>query len=140
MARAFFTTPVARSRGQAIRGWAKSTSSSSVTCMATTCGNAHIKEPNSGTCANPDTLVSALPNSNAVNIALAKKAKIVTGSEMPPFFAGKLKANGGEPDGLDPRALRRQREGRRSDDRDGDRDAQQRPRSRLHWRRAGQER
>ena len=60
-------------------------------------GNAHIKEPNAGTCANPDALVSALPNSNAVNIALAKKAKIVTGSEMPPFFAGKLKANGGEP-------------------------------------------
>ena len=41
--------------------------------------------------------MSALPNSNTVNIALAKKAKIVTGSEMPPFFANKLKANGGEP-------------------------------------------
>ena len=53
-------------------------------------GNAHNKEPNSGTCAE-------LPNSNSVNIALAKKAKIVTGSEMPPFFAGKLKANGGDP-------------------------------------------
>jgi len=35
--------------------------------------------------------------SNTVNIALAKKAKIVTGSEMPPFFASKLKANGGNP-------------------------------------------
>ena len=41
--------------------------------------------------------VSAIPNSNAVNIALAKKSKIVTGSEMPPFFAAKLKANGGDP-------------------------------------------
>jgi len=41
--------------------------------------------------------VSALPNSSAVNIALAKKSKIVTGSEMPPFFAAKLKANGGDP-------------------------------------------
>ena len=60
-------------------------------------GNAHNKEPNSGSCDKPDTSVSALPNSNAVNIALAKKAKIVTGSEMPPFFAGKLKANGGDP-------------------------------------------
>jgi L-ascorbate metabolism protein UlaG (beta-lactamase superfamily) len=59
-------------------------------------GNAHNKEPNSGSCANPDVSVSALPNSNTVNIALAKKAKIVTGSEMPPFFAGKLKANGGD--------------------------------------------
>lgn len=60
-------------------------------------GNAHNKAPNSGTCDKPDVSVSALPNSNTVNIALAKKAKIVTGSEMPPFFAGKLKANGGDP-------------------------------------------
>src|SRR6266436_7538405 len=60
-------------------------------------GNAHNKEPNSGSCASPDVSVSAMPNSNTVNIALAKKAKIVTGSEMPPFFAGKLKANGGDP-------------------------------------------
>lgn len=60
-------------------------------------GNAHNKAPNSGACDRPDTSVSALPNSNAVNIALAKKSKIVTGSEMPPFFAAKLKANGGDP-------------------------------------------
>ena len=60
-------------------------------------GNAHNKAPNSGTCAQPDMSVSAVPNSNAVNIAIAKKSKIVTGSEMPPFFAAKLKANGGDP-------------------------------------------
>src|SRR5664279_4039845 len=60
-------------------------------------GNAHNKAPNSGSCAQPDLSVSALPNSNTVNIALAKNAKIVTGSEMPPFFANKLKANGGDP-------------------------------------------
>jgi len=60
-------------------------------------GNAHNKEPNSGSCAMPDMSVSALPNSVAVNIALEKKSKIVTGSEMPPFFAAKLKANGGDP-------------------------------------------
>ena len=60
-------------------------------------GNAHNKAPNSGTCAAPDMSVSAVPNSNAVNIAIAKKAKIVTGSEMPPFFAARLKANGGDP-------------------------------------------
>jgi len=60
-------------------------------------GNAHNKAPNSGSCDKPDVSVSALPNSNSVNIALAKKAKIVTGSEMPPFFANKLKANGGDP-------------------------------------------
>ena len=60
-------------------------------------GNAHNKAPNSGTCAAPDMSVSAMPNSNAANIAIAKKSKIVTGSEMPPFFAAKLKANGGNP-------------------------------------------
>jgi L-ascorbate metabolism protein UlaG (beta-lactamase superfamily) len=60
-------------------------------------GNAHNKAPNSGSCASPDTSVSAMPNSSAVEIALAKKSKIVTGSEMPPFFAAKLKANGGDP-------------------------------------------
>lgn len=60
-------------------------------------GNAHMSAPNSGTCAKPDTSVDATPNSNTVNIALAKGAKIITGSEMPPFFAGKLKANGGDP-------------------------------------------
>jgi L-ascorbate metabolism protein UlaG (beta-lactamase superfamily) len=60
-------------------------------------GNAHNKAPNSGSCENPDVSVSAIPNSNSVNIALAKKAKIVTGSEMPAFFAAKLAANGGDP-------------------------------------------
>ena len=60
-------------------------------------GNAHNKEPNSGTCASPDLSVSAMPNSLVVNIALAKNSKIVVGSEMPPFFAAKLKANGGNP-------------------------------------------
>lgn len=60
-------------------------------------GNAHNKEPNAGSCDKPDTSVSAMPNTNAVNIALAKKSKIVTGSEMPPFFAAKLKANDGDP-------------------------------------------
>jgi len=60
-------------------------------------GNAHTKAPNSGACDKPDMSVSAMPNSSAVNIALAKKSKIVTGSEMPPFFAAKLKANGGDP-------------------------------------------
>ena len=60
-------------------------------------GNAHNKAPNSGSCGQPDVSVSSIPNSNAVEIALAKKSKVVTGSEMPPFFAAKLKANGGDP-------------------------------------------
>jgi L-ascorbate metabolism protein UlaG (beta-lactamase superfamily) len=60
-------------------------------------GNAHNKAPNSGSCEAPDVSVSSVPNTLAVEIALAKKSKIVTGSEMPPFFAAKLKANGGDP-------------------------------------------
>ena len=60
-------------------------------------GNAHNKAPNSGTCEAPDVSVSELPTTSAVKIALAKNSKIVTGSEMPPFFAAKLKANGGNP-------------------------------------------
>ena len=60
-------------------------------------GEAHIKAVNAGTCAKPDTSVSSIPASLAVEIALAKKSKIVTGSEMPPFFAARLKAGGGDP-------------------------------------------
>ena len=60
-------------------------------------GNMTIKEPNAGTCAKPSITEKATPNSNTVNIAIEKKSKIVTGSEMPPFFANKLKANGGDP-------------------------------------------
>ena len=54
-------------------------------------GNAHTRAVDAGTCASPDMSVSAVPNSNAANIALAKKAKIVTGSDMPSFFAAKLR-------------------------------------------------
>jgi L-ascorbate metabolism protein UlaG (beta-lactamase superfamily) len=60
-------------------------------------GDTHNKAPNSGSCEKPDVSVSAVPNTSAVEIALAKKSKIVTGSEMPAFFAAKLKANGGDP-------------------------------------------
>jgi L-ascorbate metabolism protein UlaG (beta-lactamase superfamily) len=41
--------------------------------------------------------VPATPNGVATNIALAKKSKIVTGSDMPSFFAARLRANGGNP-------------------------------------------
>src|SRR5438128_9698706 len=50
-------------------------------------GNAHNKAPNSGTCEQPDMSVSSVPNTSAVEIAIAKKSKIVTGSDMPSFFA-----------------------------------------------------
>lgn len=60
-------------------------------------GNQHIQRVNEGDCGRPVTTVNALPNTSSVNIALAKKAKIITGSEMPKFFAGKLKKLGGNP-------------------------------------------
>ncbi len=60
-------------------------------------GDRHTKAPNASKCNKPEMSVVAVPQTNAVNIAFAKNAKIVTGSEMPPFFAGKLKGLGGNP-------------------------------------------
>ncbi|KPP97627.1 MBL fold metallo-hydrolase [Marinobacter sp. HL-58] len=59
-------------------------------------GDQRIRETNQGSCASPDTGVSTLPQSNTVDIAVKKNSKIVTGSEMPAFFAAKLKDNGGD--------------------------------------------
>jgi len=61
-------------------------------------GDKHLASVGSGgDCSNAKFPVKSLPNTNLVNIALAKKAKIITGSEMPKFFASKLKALGGDP-------------------------------------------
>lgn len=60
-------------------------------------GDRHIPSPNAGTCSKPDISSTAVPNTNSVNIALSNGAKIITGSEMPRFFANKLKAHGGNP-------------------------------------------
>lgn len=59
-------------------------------------GDKHQPSPNAGACAKPDLSVSALPNTNTINIALGKNATIVTGSEMRRFFGTKLKALGGD--------------------------------------------
>jgi len=59
-------------------------------------GSVHIPAVNAGSCAKPGASVKALPNTSSVNIALAKKASIITGSEMPKFFASKLKSLGGD--------------------------------------------
>ena len=53
-------------------------------------------KPGVGTCGKPDVSVKAMPNTNTVNFALAKKTTIVMGSEMRRFFGNKLKANGVE--------------------------------------------
>ena len=54
-------------------------------------------EANAGTCGKPDFSVKVTPNSNTVNIVVAKKAKLVVGSEMGSFFAHKVKTAGGDP-------------------------------------------
>lgn len=61
-------------------------------------GDRHLTQVNGGECGKPDVSVAATPNTNSVNIALAKKARIITGSEMPSFFTAKLKALGGDPE------------------------------------------
>ena len=60
-------------------------------------GDRHIAKVNAGECGKPDFSEVAVPNTSSVNIALDKKAVIVTGSEMPKFFANKLKTLGGDP-------------------------------------------
>ncbi|MCL6416856.1 MBL fold metallo-hydrolase [Aestuariirhabdus sp. Z084] len=60
-------------------------------------GSKHTSGAGAGTCAKPDLSVNALPLSNSVKIAVAKNAKMVTGSEMPAFFAAKIKEAGGDP-------------------------------------------
>jgi L-ascorbate metabolism protein UlaG (beta-lactamase superfamily) len=59
-------------------------------------GDKHQSGLNSGSCDKPDMSVNASPHSNSVNIAVKTGAKIVTGSEMPSFFANKLKQAGGD--------------------------------------------
>ncbi len=60
-------------------------------------GDRHAKAVNAGECGKPDVSVVDAPNSNSVNIVLAKKALLVLGGEMPSFFANKVKELGGDP-------------------------------------------
>ncbi len=60
-------------------------------------GDRHIEGVKTGACEGLDFPVAVVPNTNSVNIAAAKGAKIVTGSEMPKFFGAKLEAAGGDP-------------------------------------------
>jgi len=50
-------------------------------------GDRHTAKVNGGECNKPDISVKVVPNTNSINIVLAKKAKIITGSEMPRFSA-----------------------------------------------------
>jgi L-ascorbate metabolism protein UlaG (beta-lactamase superfamily) len=59
-------------------------------------GDAHQSGPDAGACGDPDRSVSATPNSNTVNIAVAKGARLLLGGEMPAFFTKKVEAAGGD--------------------------------------------
>jgi L-ascorbate metabolism protein UlaG (beta-lactamase superfamily) len=52
---------------------------------------------NAGACPKPDFSVSVTPNSNTVNIAVGKQAKLMVGAELGSFFAAKVKSAGGDP-------------------------------------------
>jgi L-ascorbate metabolism protein UlaG (beta-lactamase superfamily) len=60
-------------------------------------GDLHQPSANAGACGKPDFSVVATPNSNSVNIALAKQAPLVVGGEMNFFLAAKVKSLGGDP-------------------------------------------
>jgi L-ascorbate metabolism protein UlaG (beta-lactamase superfamily) len=60
-------------------------------------GDKHIQAVGKEDCGKTKFPVAVLPNTNSVNIAMAKDARIITGSEMPKFLGNKLKALGGDP-------------------------------------------
>ena len=59
-------------------------------------GDRRIARTGEGSCGAPEFPVTTLPQSNTIDIAVAKEATIVTGSEMPAFFAAKLEKAGGD--------------------------------------------
>ena len=63
-------------------------------------GDRHIPQVNAGECGEPDASVDATPNSNTVDIAVAKQANIVVGSEMDSFFSNKVESVGGDPESV----------------------------------------
>jgi L-ascorbate metabolism protein UlaG (beta-lactamase superfamily) len=60
-------------------------------------GDIRPPSANAGSCAKPDFSVKAVPNSNTVDIVIAKKAKFFVGGEMNAFFTHKVKSLGGNP-------------------------------------------
>lgn len=63
-------------------------------------GDRRIGSVNQGTCAQPDTNIPTTPNSNSVDIAIAKGAKLVVGSEMAGFLSNKVEKLGGDPNSV----------------------------------------
>jgi L-ascorbate metabolism protein UlaG (beta-lactamase superfamily) len=59
-------------------------------------GDAIQSGPDAGSCAEPDASVDVTPNSNSVNIVVAKGARFLVGGEMAAFFQSKVRAAGGD--------------------------------------------
>ena len=64
-------------------------------------GDLRISKMNAGECGKPETNEKAFPESNTVNIAIAKQARIVVGSEMDSFLSKKVAANGGDAESVE---------------------------------------
>ncbi len=63
-------------------------------------GDRRIAAVNDGTCAQPQTNINTTPNSNSVEIAVGKNARIVVGSEMASFLSRKVTDLGGDPESV----------------------------------------
>ncbi|MEL6383695.1 MAG: hypothetical protein AAFQ89_14815 [Cyanobacteria bacterium J06626_18] len=63
-------------------------------------GDRRIAAVNEGTCAQPQTNIGTTPNSNSVDIAVGKGARIIVGSEMSSFLANKVGRLGGDPESV----------------------------------------
>jgi L-ascorbate metabolism protein UlaG (beta-lactamase superfamily) len=55
---------------------------------------------NAGACPKPQFSVDVTPNSNSINIALAKQAPVIVGGELHFFLQAKVKSLGGDPNKL----------------------------------------
>ena len=60
-------------------------------------GGAHQPAANAGDCGKPDFSVSDVPASNTVKIVIGKQSRLLVGSDMPAFFAAKVRTAGGDP-------------------------------------------
>jgi L-ascorbate metabolism protein UlaG (beta-lactamase superfamily) len=63
-------------------------------------GDRRISKVNAGECGKPEANEDVTSSSNTVDIAVAKKAKIVVGSEMASFLANKVEVSGGNPESV----------------------------------------
>ncbi|NJL02528.1 MAG: MBL fold metallo-hydrolase [Spirulinaceae cyanobacterium RM2_2_10] len=63
-------------------------------------GDRRIAAVNEGTCAQPQTNITTIPQSNSVDIAVGKGARMVVGSEMASFLSSKVASLGGDPESV----------------------------------------